>query len=115
VVAVGATYLRIISWNFVFAGLIFTFSGAFQALGNTWPSLISSASRLVTFVLPALCLSYQPDFTLKKVWYLSVATVMLQALTSFLLLRREMQRKLPQGAALTPATAAPAAPGGSGG
>ncbi len=79
-VAVGATYLRIISWNFVATGLIFTCSGLFQALGNTWPSLLSSASRLLTFVLPAVLLSGLPNFTLTQVWYLSVATVTLQAL-----------------------------------
>ena len=76
------TYLRIISWNFVATGLIFTCSGLFQALGNTWPSLLSSGSRLLTFVLPALWLSTRPGFTLTQVWYLSVATVTLQALTS---------------------------------
>jgi len=74
VVAVGATYLRIISWNFLASGLIFTCSGLFQALGNTWPSLASSASRLLTFVLPAVLLSRLPGFTLTQVWYLSVAT-----------------------------------------
>jgi len=94
VVAVGAPYLRIISWNFVATGLIFTCSGAFQALGNTWPSLLSSASRLLTFVLPAVLLSRQPHFTLLEVWYLSVATVTLQALTSLALLAREFRRKL---------------------
>jgi putative MATE family efflux protein len=94
VVAVAAPYLRIISWNFVATGLIFTCSGMFQALGNTWPSLLSSASRLVTFVLPAVLLSRQPHFTLMQVWYLSVATVTLQALTSLTLLARELRRKL---------------------
>ncbi len=93
-VAVGATYLRIISWNFVATGLIFTCSGLFQALGNTWPSLLSSASRLLTFVLPAVLLSALPHFTLTQLWYLSVATVTLQALTSLALLRREFRRKL---------------------
>src|SRR6266404_2857928 len=93
-VAVGATYLRIISWNFVATGLIFTCSSLFQALGNTWPSLLSSASRLLTFVLPAVLLSGLPNFTLTQVWYLSVATVTLQALTSLALLRREFRRKL---------------------
>ncbi len=87
VVAVGGPYLRIISWNFVATGLIFTCSGIFQALGNTWPSLLSSGSRLLTFVLPALWLSKRPGFTLTEVWYLSVATVTLQALTSLALLR----------------------------
>lgn len=113
VVAVGATYLRITSWNFIATGLIFSFSGAFQALGNTWPSLMSSASRLITFVLPALWLAGQPHFALNEVWYLSVATVALQALTSFLLLRREMRRRLPAGERTAgSAAAAPAAPGG---
>ncbi|HEY1875770.1 MAG TPA: MATE family efflux transporter [Steroidobacteraceae bacterium] len=105
VVAVGAPYLRIISWNFIASGLIFTCSGLFQALGNAWPSLLSSASRLLTFVVPVVLLSRQPDFSLTEVWYLSVATVTLQALTSLTLLRREFRRKL--GA--QPATAGSAA------
>jgi putative MATE family efflux protein len=94
VVEVGATYLRIISWNFVATGLIFTCSGLFQALGNTWPSLASSGSRLFTFVLPAVILSSLPHFSLTEVWYLSVGTVTLQALTSLALLQREFRRRL---------------------
>src|SRR5882762_8083168 len=104
-VAVGASYLRIISWNFVATGFIFTCSGVFQALGNTWPSLLSSAARLLTFVLPAVLLSTLPHFTLMQVWYLSVASVTLQALTSLALLLREFRRRL-----VTP----PAATGGAG-
>ena len=94
VVAVGGPYLRIISWNFIATGLIFTCSGLFQALGNTLPSLLSSASRLLTFVVPAVLLSRQPHFALTQVWYLSVATVTLQALTSLTLLMAEFRRKL---------------------
>jgi putative MATE family efflux protein len=111
-VAVGAGYLRIISWNFVATGLIFTCSGLFQALGNTWPSLLSSASRLLTFVLPVVLLSGLPHFTLTRVWYWSVATVTLQALTSLVLLRREFRRKLAAPPAATggaPADAVPVA------
>jgi Na+-driven multidrug efflux pump len=114
VVAVGTPYLRIISWNFVATGLIFTCSGMFQALGNTWPSLLSSASRLLTFVIPAVWLSRSPDFTLTQVWYLSVATVTLQALTSLTFLIREFRLKLDLPA-LTPGGAAgAAAPAASG-
>ncbi len=102
VVAVGAGYLRIISWNFVATALIFTCSGLFQALGNTWPSLLSSGSRLLTFVVPALWLSTRPGFTLTQVWHLSVATVALQALTSLWFLRREFRRRLAGGAAAQP-------------
>jgi putative MATE family efflux protein len=94
VVTVGATYLRVISLNFVATGLIFTCSGVFQSLGNTWPSLASSGSRLITFVLPAIWLSSQPGFSLNQVWYLSVATVTLQAFTSLALLWWELRRKL---------------------
>ena len=110
VLAVGVPYLRIISWNFVATGLVFTCSGLFQALGNTVPSLLSSASRLLTFVLPVLLLWALSHFTLGQVWYLSVASVTLQALTSLALLQREFRRRLepPPAAAggpmVTPAT-----------
>ena len=109
VVAVGAPYLRIISWNFLASGLIFSCSGLFQAIGNTWPSLLSSASRLLTFVVPAVLLSRQPHFALTQVWYLSVATVTLQALTSLTLLRWEFRRKLGVPLATIGAAAAAAA------
>jgi putative MATE family efflux protein len=94
VIAVGGEFLHIISWNFVASGLIFTCSGLFQALGNTVPALLSSATRLVTFVLPAIWLSTWPDFQLKHLWFLSVSTVTLQALISLWLLRGELQRRL---------------------
>jgi putative MATE family efflux protein len=94
VVAVGAQFLTIISWNFVASGIIFTCSSTFQGLGNTWPSLASSASRLITFVGPAIWLSGQPWFQIRHLWYMSVATVTLQALTSLVLVRREFKRRL---------------------
>jgi putative MATE family efflux protein len=94
VVAVGAQFLTIISWNFVATGIIFTCSSTFQGLGNTWPSLASSASRLITFVGPAIWLARQPWFQMRHLWYLSVTTVSLQALTSLFLVRREFKRRL---------------------
>ena len=94
VVEVGAQYLRIISWNFIATGVIFTCSSTFQGLGNTWPSLLSSASRLLTFALPAFWLSRQAGFKLEHLWYLSVATVSLQMLTSLGLLRGQFRTHL---------------------
>jgi putative MATE family efflux protein len=94
VVAVGAQFLHIISWNFVASALIFTCSGLFQAMGNTLPSLISSATRLATFAIPALWLARRGGFKLEHLWYLSVATVALQAVVSLLLVRREFARRL---------------------
>lgn len=93
VLAVSAEFLRTISWNFVASGLIFTCSGMFQALGNTVPSLISSATRLLTFAGPAILLAQRPGFRLKHVWLLSVITMTAQAGFTLWLLRGEMRRR----------------------
>jgi putative MATE family efflux protein len=94
VVEVAAGFLRVISWNFMAMGVIFTCSGLFQALGNTWPSFIATALRLFTFAIPALWLARQPGFRLEYVWYVSVATVWLQALLSYALLRMQFAKRL---------------------
>lgn len=93
VVAVGADFLRVISWNFVATGLIFTCSGMFQALGNTIPALISSGTRLLTFVVPALWMSTRAGFDLRHVWLLSVGTVTAQAAFSVWMLLRELRKR----------------------
>jgi putative MATE family efflux protein len=90
----AVVFLTTISFNFVASGITFTCSALFQGLGNTVPSLLASATRIVTFVLPGIWLSWQPDFSLQKLWYLSVATVNLQAVLSLLLLWREMKKRL---------------------
>lgn len=95
VVTQATLFLRIISWNFVATGIIYCCSAMFQGLGNTWPSLLSMGSRLVTFVLPASWLSTWPQFRIEDMWYLSVATVTLQAATSLFLVAREFRRRLP--------------------
>lgn len=94
VIKVASQFLRIISWNFVATGIIFACSGMFQALGNTWPSFISMATRVFTFALPALWLSHQEGFTLTQVWYLSVTTVLLQAGLSLFLVRHQLKTRL---------------------
>jgi putative MATE family efflux protein len=94
VIDTGAQFLQIISLNFVAQGIIFTCSGMFQALGNTWPALLSTTTRLLTFAIPALWLSHQDGFRIEQVWYLSVTTVTLQAVLSWLLLRGQMRRRL---------------------
>jgi putative MATE family efflux protein len=106
VIAVGNEYLRILSWNFVAAGVAFVASSMFQALGNTWPSLLSSVARVIAIVLPALALSRLPGFQLRWIWYLAVAGVTLQAMVSLLLLRREMRLKLDAPHAFAAAEAA---------
>jgi Na+-driven multidrug efflux pump len=94
VVAVGAEFLRIISWNFLATGIIFTCSGMFQAMGNTVPALLASASRLLTFVVPALWLAGRPWFELWHLWTVSVATVALQAALSWWMLAGHLRARV---------------------
>ena len=94
VIAFGSDYLRIVSLNFVAAGVVFTTSSVFQGIGNTWPPLLSSATRLILFALPAILVARTPGFEIKHVWYLSVASQMLQMCINLLLLRRELRKKL---------------------
>jgi Na+-driven multidrug efflux pump len=93
-ISVGTQYLQIISWNFVASGFVFTCSAVFQGLGNTVPAVLSSATRLLTFVLPVLWLSTQPHFEMVHVWYISVASVATQAVFSLWLVRRELRLRL---------------------
>jgi Na+-driven multidrug efflux pump len=103
VVAVASDFLRTVSWNFAATGLLFTCSGLFQAMGNTIPSLVSSALRLVTFAGPVLWLSTRAGFQLAHVWWTSVITLTLQAALTWWLLQREFARRLPGLAASAPA------------
>jgi putative MATE family efflux protein len=94
VIDFGSDYLRIVSVNFVAAGIVFTTSSVFQGIGNTWPPLFSSMTRLLLFVLPAVLIAGTPGFNIKHVWYLSVVSQCLQAIFNLLLLRRELRKKL---------------------
>jgi Na+-driven multidrug efflux pump len=104
VIAVGAPYLRILSWNFIASAAAFTCSSLFQALGNSWPSLISSGSRLITYLIPAIWLGWQGHFELRHLWYLSGVSAMLQGALSLLLLQQQFRRRL--GPKVRPQTAA---------
>ena len=94
VIEVASQFFRIASFNFVASGLIFTCSGIFQGLGHTWPALAATASRVVTFMVPAIWLSTRPGYEIDQVWYASVASVWLQMVISFVLLRRTMKARL---------------------
>ena len=111
VIAVGEEYLHVIAWNFVASGIIFVTSSMFQAMGNTIPSLITSAFRIVLIAVPILLIANTPGFTLLWVWYISVAGIFIQLGLNLLLLRREFRLRLafdtwePGPAPATPASA----------
>ncbi len=93
--AVGGQFLQVISWNFLATGIVFTCSAVFQGLGHTLPAVLSSASRIVSFVVPALWLASQPHFQLLHLWYVSIGSATLQACVSLWLIRSEFRRRLP--------------------
>ena len=94
VVAVAAEFLRYLSWNFLPAAVTMTCSSIFQAMGNTWPALGSSAIRIVIFAIPAVWMAHQPGFDLRYIFSLSVATVLVHAALSWFWLQAEMRRRL---------------------
>ena len=59
-ITVGAMFLKLVSLNLVAQGVLFLCTATFQGLGHTLPQLLSSATRLVTYVIPILFLSSRP-------------------------------------------------------
>ncbi|MEJ1960011.1 MAG: MATE family efflux transporter [Gammaproteobacteria bacterium] len=94
VISVGTMFLRIISWNFVASGFMFTCSGMFQAIGNTWPAMWSSVLRLAIFGIPAVWMSMRPGFDIEQLFHWSVITVFLQAGLTYWLLRVQLDKRL---------------------
>ncbi len=94
VLAVGADYLRIVSWTFVGSGIIFVSSSMFQAMGHTLPALATSTVRIVLVTVPLVFLVRLPGFELRWIWYLSVGATLVQLVLNLLLLRREFDRRL---------------------
>ncbi len=94
VIAVGSEYLRIVSWSLVASGVIFVNGSMFQAMGNTIPPLVASFMRILVVAIPSLLLARIAGFELRWVWYLSVASTVLQLLVNLFLLRREFRTRL---------------------
>lgn len=95
VILFGAGFLSIISWNSLGMGVVFAASGFFQGVGNTWPALFSTAVRMILFAFPAIWLSRQDGFQIEQVWYLSVATVVVQVFLALYLVKGSIQKHAP--------------------
>jgi putative MATE family efflux protein len=105
VIRLGSEYLRIASWGSAASGLIFVASSMFQAMGNTMPSLISSALRIAAVTALLLVVAPMPGFELRWIWFLSVAAVFGQFVLSMALLRLEFGRRLNWAPIVTSTTA----------
>jgi Na+-driven multidrug efflux pump len=105
VIAVGEEYLHIVAFNFVASGVVFVSSSMFQAMGNAMPSLITSAARIAIIAVPVVLLAGRPGFSLRWIWYISVAAMFVQLALNLVLLRREFRLRL----AFPPAAQSPGA------
>ena len=94
VIAVGAEYLRIVSWTFPASGVIFVGGSMFQALGHTLPALIASLARIALVGIPAFVVAHMAGFQLHWIWYLSVGALIVQLAVNQTLLFREFRRRL---------------------
>ena len=94
VIAVGAQYLRIIAWGTIASGIVYVNGSIFQAMGNTFPPLLASFTRILVVAIPVMLMSRMPGFELRWVWYLSVAATLLQVAMNLMLLRREFRIRL---------------------
>jgi hypothetical protein len=63
-------------------------------MGNTIPSLVASGVRITLLSGIALVLAGMPGFQLRWIWYLSVATVLVQLALAMWFLSREFSRRL---------------------
>ena len=99
VVDVGVEYLRIVAVTFVGSGITFVSSSMFQAMGNTLPSLATSALRLFVSIIPAILLSRVAGFHLAWIWYVGIVAVFLQMTVNLILLQREFRLKLGESSA----------------
>ncbi|WP_036515739.1 MATE family efflux transporter [Nevskia soli] len=101
VLAGGTEFLRVIAFNLMAVSVAFASFGVLSGLGNTIPTLISSATRIALVVGPSWVLSYHAGFRPLWVWVISVAATVVQMLMNLYFLRRELHKRLgPAGPAV---------------
>src|SRR5581483_449755 len=102
----GVEFLRVISVNLLATAVAFACFGVLSGLGNTVPTLISSATRIVLIVGVTWLLSFHVGFRPLWLWLVSVAAAVLQMRMKLYFLRRELHKRL--GPAMAPAARAAA-------
>jgi Na+-driven multidrug efflux pump len=106
VLAGGTEFLRVLAFNLMAVSVAFASFGVLSGLGNTIPTLISSATRIALVVGPSWVLSYHAGFRPLWIWVISVAATVVQMLMNLYFLRRELHRRLGAfGDAVAPAGA----------
>lgn len=91
---IATRFLQLMSWTFVAQGLVYVCTYMFQGLGNTMPSLLTSALRFLIIGVGVIWLSTRVQFDTERVWYLLSASVVVQALLGLWLMKVELERNL---------------------
>lgn len=99
VLAAGTQFLRVIALNLLATGVAFACFGLLSGLGNTVPTLISSATRIGLIVSGALALTQVGHFAVILLWWLSVSATVVQMSLNLWFARRELRRRFPMAAA----------------
>lgn len=107
VIAGGVEFLRVISVNLLATAVAFACFGVLSGLGNTVPTLISSATRIALIVGATWLLSSHEGFRPLWLWIISVGATVVQMLMNLYFLRRELHKRLtPLDGAASPPVAA---------
>lgn len=91
VLAYGVTYLTVISLGGVTVGTIMCVSSTFVGLGKTYPSLVGAAVDNALFVGLVFTLPGLFGWGLASVWWLKLATAVIEAVIICLWLRGELR------------------------
>lgn len=94
VLVAGTRFLRVLSLNLLATSVAFSCFGVLSGLGNTVPTLISSATRITLIVASALLLERSGRFEVVWLWWLSVSATVVQMTMNLVFLRRELRLKL---------------------
>ncbi len=92
VIHYGVIYLTIFSWGYVAVGTIMVSASAFQGLGKTYPSLIGAALDNILFAGFVFTLPMFFSWGIQSVWWIKLATAMVEVVIVAVWLRSELQR-----------------------
>jgi putative MATE family efflux protein len=90
----GAEFMRILSINLIAVAVATSCFGVLSGLGNTIPTMVSSAVRIALIVGPTSWLATLPGFRPVWIWEISVGAQLVQVALNLYFLRREFDRRL---------------------
>jgi putative MATE family efflux protein len=94
VISGAMSYLSITSFTLIPMSVIFACFGTLTGMGNTKASLVTEVITSIMLIVPALALSFHPDFSPAWMWELMVASSVAEMLIGLFFLRLEFRKIL---------------------